>query len=99
MVSKSILSAIAAMVLLSSPVSAYQRHHFGGHHHRGWGWAGPAIVGGIVIGGALTAAAIAERRASAASMRRCALDFPTFEPASGTFVDGAGVVKICPYLY
>ena len=74
---------------------------------RGWGWGwgprwwgpGPAIVGGILIGGALVASAIAEHRATDYAIRRCAEDFPGFDPRSGTFVNRYGERRVCPYLY
>lgn len=70
---------------------------------RGLRWFGPgpgvAILGGVLIGGAIVAAAIAEHRADGNAMRRCAREFPSFDPRSGTFVDGRGEVVVCPYLY
>ena len=73
---------------------------------RGWGWGwgprwrGPgAVVGGIIIGGALVASAIAEHRATDYAIRRCADDFPGFDPRSGTFVNRYGERRVCPYLY
>jgi BA14K-like protein len=73
---------------------------------RGWGghrWWGPgpgvAILGGVIVGGALVAAAIAERRAEAAAMHRCAVEFRSFDPRGGTFIDRYGEVRVCPYLY
>lgn len=91
---------------LSAGAMAYgHRGGHGGHyghygHHRGWGWGGPALFGAVVVGGVLTAAAIAESRAEAATLRRCAVDFPRFDPASGTYIDAVtGAVKVCPYLY
>lgn len=74
--------------------------------HGGWGrggiWRGPgagiAILGGVIIGGALVAAAIAEHRASGSDMRRCARDFPGFDPRSGTYEDRYGEIRVCPYL-
>jgi hypothetical protein len=73
-----------------------------------WGWRGPrwwgpgpgvAVLGGVIVGGALVAAAIAEHRAEAAAMRRCAVEFRSFDPRSGTFIDHYGEVRVCPYLY
>lgn len=99
---------IVALLAASFAGSAHAQHHRGGHHghhhwgHHGWGWGGwwgPAVVGGVVVGGAITAAAIAEQRASAANLRRCALEFPSFEAKSGTYVNPDGVVRVCPYLY
>ena len=71
---------------------------------RGWGWGpgwwGPgAVVGGLIVGGALVASAIAEHRATDYAIRRCAEDFPGFDPRSGTFVNRYGERRVCPYLY
>lgn len=100
---KRAIIAVTCFALLASPALAdrhggghYWHHH---HHYRGWGWGWAPIAGAIVIGGAITAAAVAERRAAAADMRRCALEFPSFEPRTGTYVNGAGEVRVCPYLY
>src|SRR4051812_45729701 len=38
---------------LASTNSAEAR--WGGHHHGGWGWGGPALIGGLVLGTALAA--------------------------------------------
>ena len=53
----------------------------------------------IIVGGALVAAAVAEHRASGDDMRRCARDFPNFDPRSGTYENRHGEVLVCPYLH
>lgn len=93
--------ALVALLVAAHTAHAYGFHHRGHGHHHGhgwWGWGGPAIVGGVIVGGALTAAAIAERRATADDMRLCARAYPTFDPATGTYTDAAGIAHICPYL-
>jgi hypothetical protein len=65
----------------------------------GYGWSAPAVVGGLIIGGALVATAVAEHRAADAAMRRCAEDFPSFDPRTGTFRNRYGERRVCPYLY
>ncbi|RUO97908.1 hypothetical protein [Hyphomicrobium sp.] len=68
-----------------------------GWRHGGWGWGPGALVGGI-IGGAIIAAAISEHRAAPRDMDRCARDFPDFSYRTGTYIDGRGVERVCPYL-
>jgi hypothetical protein len=65
--------------------------------HGGWGWGPGALVGGL-IGGAIIAAAISEHRAAPRDMDRCAHDFPDFSYRTGTYIDGRGVERVCPYL-
>ncbi len=83
-----------------TPVYGYGRR---GGWGRGGYWRGPgagiAILGGIIVGGALVAAAVAEHRASGDDMRRCARDFPNFDPRSGTYENRHGEVLVCPYLH
>jgi hypothetical protein len=67
-----------------------------GGYRRGYG-AG-AIIGGI-IAGTLIAAAIRERRAGDDDMRRCAYEFRSFDPVTGTYITYEGEERICPYLY
>lgn len=87
---------LMAIIAVSQPAIAYGRHH--GHYgHSSW-W-GPVIIGGSVIGGVMIASAITEARATPAAMRRCAIEFPSFEARSGTYVNEGGAVRICPYLY
>jgi hypothetical protein len=61
------------------------------------GWGPGALFGGIVAG-ALIAAAISEGRADDRDMRRCARDFRSFDPRSGTYINRYGEERICPYL-
>jgi len=89
----------AAGLTASSDVSnVYWRRGRGG-----WGWWGPgpglAILGGVIIGGAIVASAVAEHRARGSDMRRCADEFRSFDPRSGTYIDRDGQPRVCPYLY
>lgn len=81
---------------LAKNSGAVTRVDWHGHGH-GWGWGPGALVGGI-IGGALIAAAISEHRAAPSDMDRCAHDFPDFSYRTGTYIDGRGVERVCPYL-
>lgn len=63
--------------------------------HRGHGAA--ALIGGIVAG-ALIAGAIREGRASEYDMDRCAEDFRSFDPETGTIINRYGDEVVCPYL-
>lgn len=99
---RAIIAAALCVAMTASAAAGGHGHHYGHHHHhgRGWGWWGPgAVAGAIIIGGAVTAAAIAEHRARDADVARCARDFPSYRPSSGTFVDATGEVRVCPYLY
>ncbi len=106
-----VLSASLVTCALSTPASAlpfagspvlhadtgltqidYRR---GGHS----GGGGLAILGGLLIGGAIVAAAISENRASDSAMRRCAANYRSFDPRSGTYIDRNGDTRVCPYLY
>lgn len=73
------------------------RHHRHRHRHRssGWGTFGTGVAVGII--GALIARGISE---SAAHDRfaRCARDFDTFDPESGTYITRSGRERLCPYL-
>ena len=94
------LAAEASSATTVTPVYGYGRR---GGWGRGGYWRGPgagiAILGGIIVGGALVAAAVAEHRASGDDMRRCAHDFPNFDPRSGTYENRHGEVLVCPYLH
>jgi hypothetical protein len=70
----------------------HRRRH---HHHGGRGAA--ALLGGIVAG-ALIAGAIQEGRASEYDMDRCADDFRSFDPRTGTIINRYGEEVVCPYL-
>ena len=67
-----------------------------GPYRRGYG-AG-ALIGGI-IAGTIIAAAIREGRARDHDMRRCAYEFRSFDPVTGTYITYEGEERICPYLY
>jgi hypothetical protein len=67
----------------------------GGHRHHGHGAAG--LIGAI-IAGTLIAAAIREGRADDRDVRRCAEDFPDFDPETGTYINRYGDERVCPYL-
>lgn len=63
--------------------------------HRGWN-PGAAIVGGVAA--AIIAGAIVEGRARGDDVERCAAEFRSFDPRSGTYVTYGGEVRVCPYL-
>ncbi len=75
---------------------------------RGWGWrrgyryrrgyGAGALIGGIIVG-TIIAAAIRERRAGDDDMRRCAYEFRSFDPVTGTYITYEGEERVCPYLY
>ena len=67
-----------------------------GPYRRGYG-AG-ALIGGIIVG-TIIAAAIRERRAGDDDMRRCAYEFRSFDPVTGTYITYEGEERVCPYLY
>lgn len=71
----------------------HRRHR---HRHRG-GRGAAALIGGIVAG-ALIAGAIREGRASEYDMDRCADDFRSFDPETGTIINRYGDEVVCPYL-
>lgn len=74
----------------------WRRHrHHRRHRHRGAGAFGAGLAVGIV--GALIAKGISE---SAAEDRfaRCARDFRSFDPATGTYITRSGHERLCPYL-
>lgn len=48
--------------------------------------------------GAVVAPAILEGRATEEDMARCAAQFISFDPSSGTYLTYAGIVRVCPYL-
>ena len=68
----------------------------GYRNRRGYG-AG-ALIGGIIVG-TIIAAAIRERRAGDDDMRRCAYEFRSFDPVTGTYITYGGEERVCPYLY
>ena len=70
-------------------------HHGHGRHHGGWG---PAGIIGAIIAGTLIAAAVREHRARPSDMERCDRDFEDFDPETGTYIDGHGHERVCPYL-
>ena len=74
----------------------YRRGPYRRGYRRGYG-AG-ALIGGI-IAGTLIAAAIRERRAGDDDMRRCAYEFRSFDPVTGTYITYEGEERVCPYLY
>lgn len=85
-------NAKAEQSTLVEPVHRRRHHH---HHHGGRGAA--ALIGGIVAG-ALIAGAIREGRASEYDMDRCADDFRSFDPETGTIINRYGDEVVCPYL-
>lgn len=74
----------------------YRRGPYRRGYRRGYG-AG-ALIGGI-IAGTIIAAAIREGRARDYDMRRCAHEFRSFDPVTGTYITYEGEERICPYLY
>ena len=70
-------------------------HHRRGHRH---GYGAGALIGGIIVG-TIIAAAIRERRAGDDDLRRCAYEFRSFDPVTGTYVTYEGEERVCPYLY
>ncbi len=74
----------------------YRRGPYRRGYRRGYG-AG-ALIGGI-IAGTIIAAAIREGRARDHDMRRCAYEFRSFDPVTGTYITYEGEERICPYLY
>ena len=77
-----------------------QRRGRRGHHRRGHrhGYGVGALIGGIIVG-TIIAAAIRERRAGDDDMRRCAYEFRSFDPVTGTYTNYEGEERVCPYLY
>lgn len=63
--------------------------------HRGWN-PGAAIVGGVAA--AIIAGAIVQGRARDDDVERCAAEFRSFDPRSGTYVTYGGETRVCPYL-
>ena len=45
------MSIIGATLVSADPAEARWRGHYGG----GWGWGGPALIGGLALGAALAA--------------------------------------------
>jgi len=74
----------------------YRRGPYRRGYRRGYG-AG-ALIGGI-IAGTIIAAAIREGRARDHDIRRCAHEFRSFDPVTGTYISYEGEERICPYLY
>jgi hypothetical protein len=74
----------------------YRRGPYRRGYRRGYG-AG-ALIGGIIVG-TIIAAAIRERRAGDDDMRRCAYEFRSFDPVTGTYITYEGEERVCPYLY
>ena len=72
------------------PLHGHYNHHY---RYRPNGWAiGAGVVGGIIAGAALSDAARAD------GYSRCASEFRSFNPETGTYVGYDGVVRACPYL-
>lgn len=73
----------------------WRRHHHHRHRHRGVGAFGAGLAVGII--GALVAKGISE---SAARERydRCAVEFRSFDPETGTYITRSGEERLCPYL-
>lgn len=71
-----------------------------GPYRRGYrrGYGAGALIGGI-IAGTIIAAAISEGRARDHDMRRCAYEFRSFDPETGTYITYEGEERVCPYLY
>lgn len=73
-----------------------------GPYRRGYryrrGYGAGALIGGIIVG-TIIAAAIRERRAGDDDMRRCAYEFRSFDPVTGTYITYEGEERVCPYLY
>ena len=74
----------------------YGRRPYRRGYRRGYG-AG-ALIGGI-IAGTLIAAAIRQGRARDNDVRRCAYEFRSFDPETGTYITYEGEERVCPYLY
>ena len=49
------MSIVAATLASANPAEARWRGH---HHGAGWGWGGPALIGGLALGTALAAAPV-----------------------------------------
>lgn len=47
------MKKLIALVLICFSATAMAQHHHGGYHHHhgnyGWGWVGPALLGGAVV--------------------------------------------------
>ena len=71
----------------------YHRHRH--HRHRGAGAFGAGLAVGIV--GALIAKGISESSAND-RIARCARDFRSFDPDTGTYITRSGEERLCPYL-
>ena len=74
----------------------YRRRYYRRGYRRGYG-AG-VLIGGIIVG-TLIAAAIREGRARDDDIRRCAYEFRSFDPETGTYITYEGEERVCPYLY
>jgi hypothetical protein len=79
-------------------VTLVDRRGRGHRGHRRHGGSGAAGIIGAIIAGTLIAAAIREGRADDDDIRRCAEDFPDFDPESGTYINRYGDERVCPYL-
>ena len=73
----------------------YQRHRHHRHRHGGAGAFGAGLAVGIV--GALIANGISESSARD-RFARCARDFRSFDPETGTYITRSGHERLCPYL-
>lgn len=77
----------------------HRRHPVHRHSHRrrgsGWGAFGTGVAVGII--GVLIARGISESAAQE-RMARCARDFDTFDPETGTYITRSGHERLCPYL-
>lgn len=97
-------TAVAAQSAVSNGSSAEVidvrwrgRHHHHHHHHRhrGVGAFGAGLAVGVI--GALVATGISEA-AARDRYDRCAAEFRSFDPETGTYITRSGEERLCPYL-
>lgn len=70
----------------------YHRHR---HRHRGAGAFGAGLAVGVI--GALIAKGVSESTARD-RYNRCAAEFRSFDPETGTYITKSGHERLCPYL-